>query len=151
MKNDFSVTRDAICQWFLLMISSLAKIIGKSPHSWRKKNYSRYLCITLYYSPMPESWLASVGIVFTFSWACVSRSMSTGDVVSILHHKNMYMYCISLLCCSYIMNYGGAKGDNLWCKIMYAIPKDSSLINISNTNVQVAIYDILVSWICCHL
>ena len=33
VNNDFRVTRDAICQWFLLVNSSLVKIIGKSPHS----------------------------------------------------------------------------------------------------------------------
>ena len=34
--KQFFVTRDAICQWFLLVISSLVKIIGKSPHWWPK-------------------------------------------------------------------------------------------------------------------
>ena len=33
VNNDFWVTRDAICQWYSLVTSSLVKIIGKSPHS----------------------------------------------------------------------------------------------------------------------
>ena len=41
--NDFLVTREVICQWFALMTSSLVKIIGKSPHSWPKNHYSRWL------------------------------------------------------------------------------------------------------------
>ena len=41
VNNDFWVTRDAICQRFSLVTSSLVKIIGKSPHSWPKNRYSR--------------------------------------------------------------------------------------------------------------
>ena len=37
----FWVTRNAICQWFSLVTSSLVKIIGKSPHSWPKNRCSR--------------------------------------------------------------------------------------------------------------
>ena len=42
VNNDFLVTSEVICQWFLanhwfsLVTSSLAKIIGKSPASWPK-------------------------------------------------------------------------------------------------------------------
>ena len=39
----FLLTREVICQWFSLVTSSLVKIIGKSPHSWPKNLYSRYL------------------------------------------------------------------------------------------------------------
>ena len=41
VNNEFWVTRDAICQRFSLVTSSLVKIIGKSPHSWPKSRYSR--------------------------------------------------------------------------------------------------------------
>ena len=32
VNNDFSVSREVICQWFSLVTLSLMKIIGKSPH-----------------------------------------------------------------------------------------------------------------------
>ena len=35
--------------------------------------------------------------------------------------------------------------------MMYAIPQDSSPINISNTTSQVVIYNILVWWILCRM
>ena len=40
MNNDFWVTREAICQWFSLVTSSLVKIIGKSPHEWPKRRFA---------------------------------------------------------------------------------------------------------------
>ena len=40
-KSNVGVTRDAICQWFPLVTSSLVKIIVKSPHSWPQNRYSR--------------------------------------------------------------------------------------------------------------
>ena len=40
MNADFWVTRDAICQRFSLVTSSLVKIFGKSPHSWPKNRHS---------------------------------------------------------------------------------------------------------------
>ena len=41
VNNDFGVTREAICQWFSLVTSTLVKIIGKSLHSWPKNRYTR--------------------------------------------------------------------------------------------------------------
>ena len=41
VNNDLGFTRDAICQWFLPVTSSLVKIIGKSPNSWHQNRYSR--------------------------------------------------------------------------------------------------------------
>ena len=41
VNNDLGVTREAICQWFSLVTSSLVKIIGKSPHSWPPNRYAR--------------------------------------------------------------------------------------------------------------
>ena len=41
VNNDFWVTSEAIYQWFSRVTKSRVKIIGKSPHEWRKNRYSR--------------------------------------------------------------------------------------------------------------
>ena len=41
VNNDFLVTSEVICQWFSRVTKSRVKIIGKSPHEWPKKHYSR--------------------------------------------------------------------------------------------------------------
>ena len=49
VKNDFFVTGEVICQWFSLVTSSLAKIIGKSPHSWPKKSLFMVTNVLFYF------------------------------------------------------------------------------------------------------
>ena len=48
VNNDFGGTRDAICQWFSLVTSSLVKIVGKSPHLWQNIVIYGNSCIILY-------------------------------------------------------------------------------------------------------
>ena len=93
------------------------------------------------------------GVVDSLIRSPTKRVLTQNTTIPACHFVPHHLHPNKDMARSYTCIYGDAKDGYLWCKIIYAVRQDYSSISINfiKHHCTGAIYDILVSWITCHV